>query len=110
MSPVLNRSPPKTPVVPGKGYGRYCIKAKSRVLTKCGNTYINITGYDTEPSISDRVERVAEYKGKSHKLAHTEVEVVFITDTALLADGTIFLDYVECNSTLTIPPWNFRGT
>ena len=108
MSPVLNRSPPKSPTVPRKGYGRYCIKAKSRILSNDGCTYINITGYDTEPSIGDRVGRVAEYKSKHHNLPYTEVEVVFLPETRMLADGTIFLDYTECNSTLTIPPWNFR--
>lgn len=108
MLPLLNRPPPKTPVGSRKGFGRYCIKAKSRVLTKCGNTYINITGYDTEPSIGERVGKVAQYKGKVHDLPHTEVEMVFLPDTALIADGTIFMDYIECNSTLVIPPWNFR--
>jgi len=51
---------------------------------------------------------VAKYKGDVLDLKHTEVEVVFLTHTSMEADGTIFLDYVECNSTLTIPPWNFR--
>lgn len=105
---VLSRSPPNTPTGTQKGFGRYCIRAKSRVLTKCGNTYINITGYDTEPSIGSRVEKVAKYKGRNHHLDHTEVEMVFLTDSRLIADGTIFMDYVECNSTLIIPPWNFR--
>ena len=108
MSPVLNRAPPRSPTVPRKGYGRYCIKAKSRILSKDGCTYINITGYDTEPSIGDRVGRVAEYKSKHHNLPHTEVEVVFLSESRMLADGTIFMDYTECNTTLTIPPWNFR--
>ena len=106
--PILSKPPPKTPAGTLRGYGRDCIKAKSRVLTNRGNTYINITGYDTEPTIGDRVGKVAEYKSRHHNLSHTEVEVVFITDTALIADGTIFMDYVECNSTLVIPPWNFR--
>ena len=108
MSRILSRPPPKTPVGKTRGYGRYCIKAKSRVLSENGDTHINITGYDTDPSIGGRVAMVAKYKGDVLDLKHTEVEVVFLTHTSMEADGTIFLDYVECNSTLTIPPWNFR--
>ena len=106
--PVLSRAPPSAPTTPRKGYGRYCIKAKSRVLTSNGDTHINITGYDTNLTISERVDKVAKHKGKVLDLEHTEVEVVFLPQTEMVADGTIFLDYMECDATLTIPPWNFR--
>tara|TARA_B100001093_G_scaffold518393_1_gene603022 strand:- start:729 stop:1052 length:324 start_codon:yes stop_codon:yes gene_type:complete len=106
--PILFRPPPSAPIIPRKGYGRYCIKAKSRVLNEGGDTHINITGYDTDLTISERVAKVAKHKGNVLDLEHTEVEVVFLTQTELIADGTIFMDYAECDITLIIPPWHFR--
>lgn len=109
MSIILSKPPPRTPTIRKKEYGRYCIRAKALIINQKGETYVNITGYDTDISISDRVQKVADVKSRNLQLTHTDVEVVFLTDTTMLADGTIFLDYPDSGLTLTVPHWTFRS-
>ena len=107
MSPILSRPPPSTRIPNSKGYGKYCIKANGRVISKTGRDYIYITGFDTSMDIISRVEKVVKKKAVSHNMLHTEVQVFFVNGTFNIPDGTIYANYIESGSIITFPPSSF---
>ena len=108
MAPVLNRPPTVPPKVSKKSYGKYCIKAKATVLSKSGLNYLDVTGFDTNMSIINRVDNAVKYKATSLEMNHTEVQVTFISQGSCLADGTIFANYLNSGNTITYPPTSFQ--
>ena len=108
MAPVLNRPPTNPPKVNKKSYGKYCIKAKATVLAKSGRDYLDITGFDTDMSIIERVGKITVQKAVSLDMKHTEVQVTFISQGSSLADGTIFANYLNSGHTITYPPSSFQ--
>ena len=108
MAPTLNLPPAKPPVLSKKSYGKYCIKAKATVIAKSGRDYLDVTGFDTNMSIIDRVGRLTTQKAVALEMNHTEVQVTFISQGSSLADGTIFANYLGSGHTITYPPTSFQ--
>ena len=107
MPPVLYKPPPLTPTGKSRGYGKYCIKASGKVITKTGKNFIDVTGFDTNLSIIQRVESIMKRKAVSHEMCHTEVQVIMIGQISKLADGTVFVNYLESGDTIHFPPDSF---
>ena len=107
MSPVLSKPPPRTPVAHTRGYGKYCIKARGKVITKKGENHIDVTGFDTSMDIVERVGRVLRVKSCHLDMVHTEVEVIILPESYSLCDGTIFANYTDAGVTMTFPPDSF---
>lgn len=101
--PVLIPSGPKTPVKQTKGFGKYSIKATSRVIARSGKDYIKIRGYDVDMSIVERVDNITRTKANNNNMVHTETEITFLFKPTPYKDGTIFLDYVDSNKTILVP-------
>tara|TARA_B110000046_G_scaffold11581_1_gene11426 strand:- start:1425 stop:1733 length:309 start_codon:yes stop_codon:yes gene_type:complete len=101
--PVLIPSGPKAPSIPKKGFGKYSIKATSRVIAQNGKDYINIRGYDVDMSIVERVDKITRTKANNNNMVHTETEITFLFKPTPYKEGTIFLDYVDCNKTILVP-------
>ena len=87
--------------------GEYCIRAKSLIYRQNGKSHIEISGYDTDMSIINRVDKVTKTKSANLEMIHTEVEVLFLSNNIFIADGTIFLKYTESDQTIKIPPHSF---
>jgi len=101
--PTLLPSGPRAPTKPKLGFGKYSIKATSRVITKCGRDYIKVRGYDVDMSIVERVDRITKTKAANNDMLHTETEVVFLFRPTPFKKGTIFLDYVDTDKTILVP-------
>jgi hypothetical protein len=101
--PTLLPGGPKAPTVPKKEFGRYSIKATSRVISRSGKDYIKIRGYDVDMSIVEKVDEITRRKAHHNEMLHTETEVVFVFRSVPFKEGTIFLDYVDCNKTILVP-------
>ena len=101
--PTLLPSGPRAPTKPKLGFGKYSIKATSRVITKCGKDYINIRGYDVDMSIVEKVDKITKTKAANNDMFHTETEVVFLFRPSPFKEGTIFLDYVDTDKTILVP-------
>ena len=101
--PTLLPGSPKAPTVPKKGFGKYSIKATSRVIAKSGKDYIKIKGYDVDMSIVERVDKITKTKAKNNDMFRTETEVVFLFRPVPFKEGTIFLHYVDCDKTILVP-------
>jgi len=94
---------PKAPMIPKKEFGKYSIKATSRVIARNGKDFINIRGYDVDMSIVQRVDKITKTKAHNNSMTHTETEIVFMFRPVPFKEGTIFLDYVDCNKTILVP-------
>lgn len=101
--PTLLPSGPRAPINPKLGFGKYSIKATSRVITKCGKDYIKVRGYDIDMSIVEKVDRITKTKANNNNMLHTETEIVFLFRPMPFKEGTVFLDYVDCNKTILVP-------
>ena len=101
--PTLLPSGPKAPSIAKKGFGKYSIKATSRVIAKNGKDYIKIRGYDVDMSIVERVDKITKMKAHINEMVHTETEITFLFKPVPFQEGTIFLDYVDCNKTILVP-------
>ena len=101
--PVLIPSGPRAPVKQKKGFGKYSIKATSRVIAQNGKDYIKIRGYDVDMSIVERVDKITKLKAHINDMVHTETEIIFLFKPTPYKEGTIFLDYVDCNKTILVP-------
>lgn len=107
MPPVLYKPPPGTPITNKRGYGKYCIKATGKVMSKKGMNFIDVTGFDTTLNVVGRVEKILKMKADRLEMAHTEVSVIMIGQSSMLADGTVFVNYLESGQTITYPPDSF---
>jgi hypothetical protein len=105
---TLFRPPPGQRTGSKRKYGNYCIKATSRIMNNSGKLHINVVGYDTDISIGNRVEKVASKKSHTLDMTNTDVEIVFLAETSLEADGTIFMTYADNGTIISIPPGNFN--
>ncbi len=101
--PTLLPGGPKAPIIPKKGFGKYSIKATSRVIAKSGKDYINIRGYDVDMSIVEKVDKITKTKASNNDMLHTETEITFLFKPVPFKEGTIFLDYVDCDKTILVP-------
>ncbi len=101
--PTLLPGGPKAPIIPKKGFGKYSIKATSRVIAKSGKDYIKIRGYDVDMSIVEKVDKITKTKASNNDMLHTETEITFLFKPVPFKEGTIFLDYVDCDKTILVP-------
>lgn len=107
MSPILYKPPIGTVPPKPKQYGRYCIKARAKVIAKNGKDYVDITGFDTSMDIVNRVEKAVKKKAHHHGMVHTEVQMFFVNGTYNIADGTIYANYLDSGHVITFPPSSF---
>ena len=96
-------APPNTPVNRGLRYGKYTIKATSRVIARSGRDYVHVRGYDKDMSIVARVERVTRAKAGNTNMLHSEVSVEFVWRPIEYDDGSIHLDYINSGKSVEIP-------
>ena len=101
--PTLLPGGPRAPIVPKKQFGKYSIKATSRVITKCGKDYIRIRGYDVDMSIVEKVDKITKTKASNNDMFHTETEITFLFKPVPFKEGTVFLDYVDTDKTILVP-------
>ena len=101
--PTLLPIGPKAPMTPKKGFGKYSIKATSRVIARSGKDYIKIRGYDVDMSIIERVDKITKMKAHINDMVHTETEIVFMFRPVPFKEGTVFLDYVDSGKTILVP-------
>ena len=101
--PTLLPAGPRAPTRPKLGYGKYSIKATSRVIARGGKDYIKIRGYDVDMSIVEKVDKITKMKAHINDMVHTETEITFLFKPVPFQEGTIFLDYVDCNKTILVP-------
>jgi hypothetical protein len=102
--PTLLPIGPKGPVSNSKGFGRYTIKATSRVIKRQGKgDYIKIRGYGKDMSIVERVDKITQLKAHINDMGYTESTITFLHRSMGVDDGIIFLDYVDSNKTILVP-------
>ncbi len=102
MSHVLT-PPPNVPTGDKLRYGRYTIKATSRVMLRNGRDHVHIRGYDVDMSIVDRVDKITKCKACNSGMSHTDVAIEFIWIPIEYPDGTILMDYIQTGKTTKIP-------
>ena len=107
MSPILYKPPTGSLPPNKKQYGRYCIKARAKIVAKNGKDYIDVTGFDTSMNIVSRVEKAVKKKAIHHRMIHTEVQLFFIHGSYNIADGTIYASYLDSGHVITFPPSSF---
>tara|TARA_Y100000389_G_scaffold50544_1_gene46237 strand:- start:1427 stop:1738 length:312 start_codon:yes stop_codon:yes gene_type:complete len=103
MSTLLPRGP-KGPTANNKGFGKYTIKATSRVIKQGGKgDHIKIRGYGKDMSIVERVDKITKVKAHINDMGYTESTITFMQRSMGVEDGIIFLDYVDSNKTILVP-------
>ena len=101
--PTLLPAGPKAPTTPNVTFGKYTIKASSRVIAKNGKDYIKIRGYHVDMSIVEKVENITRAKATNNDMSHTETQVEFLFRPVPYPDGVVFLDYLETDKTILVP-------
>ena len=106
---MLSRPPPRFTNPFKRGYGEYCIRARSKLLNKNGSEFAIITGYDVNMKIARRVEAFSAKQASYRDKDYTDVEVVFLANKmSNFEDGTIIMDYIDARKTLIIPSIYFN--
>jgi hypothetical protein len=102
--PTLLPCGPKAPTANIKGFGKYTIKATSRVIKRGGKgDYIKIRGYGKDMSIVEKVDKITRAKAHNNSMVHTETEITFLFKPTPYNEGNVFLDYVDSNKTISVP-------